>query len=151
MPSEEFILRGQTASGETEILNFSGYSPGYAYRMTEFQLYPSSGIGNTSVELCAAITAAKTSESPDNPNFGNEGLIGTAMYSASNPSGIEPRPTYSVVNDLFLITQDLIISVIDTVGGAPTAVNWQCRFEKVKLSSAAEAVANFKQFTIYDG
>ena len=29
MPTE-FVMRGQTASGETETLNFSGYKPGYA-------------------------------------------------------------------------------------------------------------------------
>ena len=29
---KEFVMRGQTASGETEVLNFSGYKPGYAYR-----------------------------------------------------------------------------------------------------------------------
>jgi len=147
---KEFVMRGKTASEGTEVLNFSGYKPGYAYRMTEFEIYPSSGIGNTSVELCASVTAAKTAESPDNPDFNNEGLIAVAMYSASNPTGIEPRPYYSVVNDTFLITQNLILKVIDTVGGSPTAVNWQCRFESVKMTGPEEAATNFKQFSISD-
>ena len=31
-----------------------------------------------------------------------------------------------------------------------TAVNWQCRFESVKMSGPEEAVANYKQFAISD-
>jgi len=150
MPGEEFIMRGQTASGETETLNFSGQTPGYAYIMTEFQIYPSNDIGGTHAELAATVTAAKTLEDPQNPNFNNEGLIATATLILSDTIA-NPRNIMTVVNDTFLITQDLIIAVIDTIAGSPQAVNWQCRFEKVKLSDSAEAVANFKQFTIFDG
>ena len=60
---KEFVMRGQTASGQTEVLNFSGNTPGYAYRMTEFQIYPSTL--NAQQELCATVTAARTAESPD--------------------------------------------------------------------------------------
>ena len=49
---KEFVMRGQTASGETEVLNFSGYKPGYAYRLVEFQIYPSTSIGGQQVEAC---------------------------------------------------------------------------------------------------
>jgi len=149
MPSEEFIIRGQTASGETETLNFSGQTPGYAYRLVEFQLYPSTSIGSASSELCATITAGKTAIVPTDPNFNDPGLIAT--FVVDHNSGSNYGPEYlGVINDTFLITQDLILMVQDT-GGAATPVNWQCRFEKVKLSSSAEAVANFKQFTIFDG
>ena len=148
MPGEEFIIRGQTASGSTETLNFSGDKPGYAYRMTEFQIYPGLGIGANNFELCASVTAAKVFEDPSNPNFDHEGLIGTAMYQFSSAN--DGAAVVSVVNDTFIITQDLILKVLDS-DTAATPVNWQCRFEKVKLSSSAEAVANFKQFTIFDG
>ena len=49
--NKEFVMRGQTASGETETLNFSGYKPGYAYRLVEFSIYPSTNIGGAHYEL----------------------------------------------------------------------------------------------------
>ena len=48
---KEFVMRGKTASGETEVLNFSGYKPGYAYRLVEFDLYPSTNIGAALIKL----------------------------------------------------------------------------------------------------
>jgi len=147
---KEFVMRGRTASGETEVLNFSGYKPGYAYRMTEFQIYPSTNIGTVNKELAATVTAAKTYEDPSNPNFNNEGLIATALFFPSGLSTPGSMVPYSVVNDTFLITQNLIIAVIDTVTGSPTDVNWQCRFVAEKMSGPEEAVANYKQFTISD-
>jgi len=146
--NKEFVMRGQTASGLTEILNFSGLTPGYAYRLTEFQIYPSANIGSVHAELAASITAAKTFEDPSNPNFNNEGLIATAMRDQQVGINDRTNERQSVVNDTFLITQNLILAVIDTVAGSPMAVNWQCRFVAEKLSISEEAVTNYKQFTI---
>jgi len=148
--NKEFVMRGQTASGETEVLNFTGKTDGYAYRMTEFKIYPGYIVGNSNAELTATITAGKTYEEPTLPNFNNEGLIATTM------SQIAPNSSYgfvylSVVNDTFLITQNLILAVVDTQAGSPMAVNWQCRFVAEKMSGPEEAVANYKQFTISDG
>jgi len=147
---KEFVIRGQTASNGTEILNFSGYKPGYAYRLVEFELYPSTGIGTASNELCGTITAGKVGIDPANPNFNDEGLIGTAIttqyYASAYPTGFR-----HIVNDTFLITQNLILMVKDTDPSAGTPVNWQCRFVAEKMNNAEEAVANFKQFTISDG
>ena len=147
MPNE-FVMRGQTASGKTEVLNFSGHTPGYAYRMTEFSIYPSSGIGSTGWEIVGTVTAGKTAVAPTDPNFNDEGLIATSMYVGQN--NVYTGKINSIVDDTFLITQNLILMVQDaSSGGNP--VNWQVKFEKIKLSSSAEAVANFNQFTIYDG
>jgi len=151
MPSEEFIMRGKTASGLTETLNFSGQTPGYAYRMIEFSIWPSEGIGAGDQELVGTVTADDSAEDPENPNFNHPGLIGTGMFSTSWNTAYQFTGPGSIVNDLFIITQDLILKVVDSVSGAPKPVNWQCKFKKVKLSSSAEAVANFNQFTIYDG
>jgi len=144
-----FVMRGKTASGLTEVLNFGKYKQGYAYRMTEFQIYPSTGIGSTNQELSATVTAAKTFEDPSNPNFDNDGLIGCALMTVtSGPNDSWNR--WSIVNDTYIITQNLILAVIDTVAGAPADVNWQCRFESVKMSGAEEASVNYKQFAISD-
>ena len=145
-------MRGQTAdfktTGAYEVLNFSGHTPGYAYRLVELQLYPVGTIGDANFEMSVAITAGKTAIDPQAPNFNDEGLIAVSMFSAfdGNPRYVDDL---SVINDLFPITQDLILSVTETT--ASLASNWQCKFEKVKLSGAAEAAANFKQFTISDG
>jgi len=146
---KEFVMRGQTASGLTEVLNFGKYKQGYAYRMTEFQIYPSNNIGGTHYELAATVTAAKTYEDPQNPNFNNEGLIASSLLVGQ--SGIEFYGGVSIVNDTFLITQNLILAVVDAVAGAPMAVNWQCRFESVKMTGPEEAAVNYKQFAISDG
>ena len=146
---KEFVMRGQTVSGQSEVLNFSGFKPGMAYRMTRFDIYPSTGLGANNLELQATVTAAKTFEDPENPNFNNEGLIATAMFAMSS-SAAQPRQGISIVNDTFLITQNLILAVIDTQAGSPMDVNWQCRFESVKMSGPEEAVTNYKQFAISD-
>jgi hypothetical protein len=146
---KEFVMRGQTASGQTEVLNFGKYKQGYAYKITEFSLFPSTGIGNTNVELQGTVTAAKTFEDPENPNFNNDGLIATALFGMTTSSS-NPKQGYSIVNDTYVITQNLILAVIDTQVGSPTPVNWQCRFESVKMSGAEEASVNYKQFAISD-
>ena len=143
-------MRGKTASGLTEVLQFGKYKQGYAYKMTEFQIYPSTGIGTAAYELTATVTASKTFEDPQNPNFNNDGLIGTALMTGHN------NPAYSheavtIVNDTYIITQNLILAVNDSYVGSPMAVNWQCRFESVKMTGSEEAAVNYKQFSISDG
>jgi len=147
---KEFVMRGRTASGESEVLNFSGYKPGYAYRMTEFAIYPSSNINGATYEILGSVTAAKTASDPKYPNFDNAGLIAVAKETNNSNPVYASGGMHSIVNDTFLITQNLILSVIDTEAGSPQRVNWQCRFVSVKMSDAEEAATNFKQFTISD-
>jgi len=149
---KEFVMRGKTASGETEVLNFSGNKEGYAYRMTEFSIWPSTNIGGVAQELAGSVTAAKTAEDPSNPDFNNEGLIAVAYFPMTSISAGNSGNNImlTLVNDTFLITQNLILSVIDTVAGSPLDVNWQCRFVSVKMSGPEEAATNYKQFTISD-
>ena len=144
---KDFVMRGQTASGQTEVLNFSGFKPGMAYRMTEFNLFPSTNIGGGTPEMCATVTAGKTAVTPTDPNFNNEGLVASALFDQENISRGGPT-AYSVINDTFLITQNLILMVQDP--GESNPVNWQCRFETVKMTGPEEAVANYKQYTISD-
>jgi len=143
---KEFVMRGKTESGSTETLNFSGFKPGMAYRMTEFALYPSGNIIGANHELVGTVTAGKVAVSPVDPGFDNEGLIAVAMLDLSSaPSGPD---TTSIINDTFLITQNLILMVQD--GSSAEPINWQCRFEEVKMSGAEEAVTNYKQYLISD-
>jgi len=143
--NKEFVMRGQTAHGLTEVLNFSGYKPGYAYRLVEFKIYPSTSIGAQHYEMTASITAGKTALDPDNPNFNNEGLIGSAIFQIHNT--YHSVNNTSVINDTFLITQNLLL-LVKNANGDP--VNWQCRFVAEKMSGPEEAVANYKQYSISD-
>ena len=143
-----FVMRGQTASGGQEILNFGKYKQGYAYRLTEFQLFNSTNIGTTEPEMCGTITAGKTAVAPTDPNFNDDGLIATAVFKDHSNAAYSLRSS-SVINDTFLITQNLILMVQDTAA-AGTPVNWQCRFESVKMTGAEEAAVNYKQFAISD-
>jgi hypothetical protein len=142
---KEFVMRGQTASGSTEVLQFGKYKAGYAYRLTEFVLYPSTNIGSGSITLTGTVTAGKTAVAPTDPNFNNDGLIGTAFYQFS--SALDGDNKSTVVNDTYIITQNLILMVQEGTG---TPVNWQCRFESVKMTGAEEAAVNYKQFAISD-
>jgi len=145
---KEFVMRGQTASGLTETLNFGGHKEGYGYILTEFQVFPSTAIGSsTNYQLTGSITAAKEAQVSTDPNFNSEGLIANTMFQ--HHDGLWSISQAAVINDTFIITQDLILQVEDA-GGANLPVNWQCRFKKVKMSLNEEAVTNFKQFTISD-
>jgi len=145
---KEFVMRGQTASGATERLNFGGYKEGYAYRITELQLYPSGPIGSSINELCAVITAGSSALDPLTPNFNDQGLIATAQWTSYQDAAYTGFFA-SVVNDTYAITQDLLLSVQDTAGSS-YPINWQCRFESFKMNLAEEAAVNYKQFTISD-
>ncbi len=150
MPTE-FVMRGQIASfkvaGEHETLNFSGYKPGYAYRLVEFRVWPSSGT-NSNDELEGIITAAKTVADPAAPDFSDQGTIGVACWE--NNSSEQYGPNYaSLVDDTFLITQNLLLSANDYSGDSP--INWFCRFAGEKMSGPEEAVTNYKQYLISDG
>ena len=153
---KEFVMRGQTVSRNTsasppvlgtEILNFSGFKPGMAYRLTEFKLYPSTNVNSQGAELSASITAGKTPLDPNNPDFNDDALIATAFLSHT-PTHEEITSDVFVINDTFLITQNLTLTVNDSQNNP---VNWQCKFEPVKMSGAEEAVTNYKQFAISDG
>jgi len=145
--NKEFVMRGQTASSLTEVLNFTGLTPGYAYRITEFVI--SSSVMNADFEGCGIVTAGKVAQDPVNPNFNQPGVIATG-YMGTSASQPYPTKLQFIINDTFLITQDLLLTVTDT-SASPKAINWQCRFIGEKLNSGEEAVANFKQFTIFDG
>lgn len=149
MPTEEFVMRGSTASGTQEVLNF-GSKHGYAFRLVEFALFPSNGIGTYNAELCATLTAGKTYVDPANPDFANEGLIGSAIFQISKYAENSSNALHSIVNDTFLITQNLILAVQDIQAGDPMAVNWQCRFKPVKMNEAEMANANLRQFHVFD-
>jgi hypothetical protein len=141
-----FVMRGSTAHGTTEVLNFGKYKQGYAYRLTEFTLYPSTNLLSQSIEVCGSITAGKTALDPENPDFNNDGLIASALMKndqAQNNAGY----VQSVVNDTYIITQNLLLLVKDTYSNP---INWQCRFESVKMSEPEEAAVNYKQFAISD-
>ena len=143
---KEFIMRGQTVKGETEVLNFGGKEKGYAYRLTEFKLYGSYNVGGADAHMTAIITAGKSALDPQNPDFNDEGLIGTT-HLKNDANDIYAISSYSVINDLFLITQDILLTVYNNEAHP---INWQCRFVMEKMSGPEEAATNYKQFTISD-
>jgi hypothetical protein len=149
--AEEFVMRGKTESGQTEVLNFSGYKPGYAYRLVEFTLYPSVTLAiTTNQELCGSITAGKTALAPETDvDFNNEALIGSSFTSLYSSANLAPL-VHSVINDTFLITQNLILMVKDQ-SGDDNPVNWQCRFIKERMNGPETAATNYKQYLISDG
>ena len=145
---KEFIMRGKTAGdGSSEVLNFGGLTPGIGYQLIEFQVIAAADISGTHWEITASVTADNSAADSTIPDFTQDGLIGT-VYQKNNHGLEYPLANLTIINDLYVITQDCIIQTVDTIGGE---VNWQLKFREVKLSSSAEAVANYKQFTVFDG
>ena len=144
---KEFIMRGKTAGdGSSEVLNFTGLTPGIGYQLIEFQVIAANDISGTHWEITASVTADNSAADSTIPDFTQDGLIGT-VYQKNNHGLEYPLANLTIINDLFVITQDCIIQTVDTIGGE---VNWQLKFREVKLSSSAEAVANYKQYTVYN-
>ena len=82
-----FVMRGQTASGGQEVLEFGGKqkeTKGMAYKITEFVLYPSTNIFTQAYEMAGTITAGKTAIAPTDPNFDNEGLLATCFIKGNS-------------------------------------------------------------------
>jgi len=148
---KEFIIRGKldgTANKGIKTIRITGMEKGYGVRITEFQLYPATDIGGTGLESCASIARGSAPLDPVNPNFDEQALVAVAKYAI--PTGPEHGVmTYSVINDLVNLTQDLTIMAEDTSGGN-RAINFQIKFKSVKLSGPAEAAANYQSFTIND-
>jgi len=147
---KEVVMRGKTASGGTEVINFSGHKKGYGYKMTEFRLYPTT-ITVGKYFFTGTLTAAKTAESVIDVNFNHEGLIGSTILQDDDQGGYEVGVSeHTVINESFMITQDLILMVQD-LGGSSYACNWQMKFKSVKMTGPEEAAVNYNQFTISDG
>ena len=146
---KEFVIRGKTAKGLTEVLNFGGMqkeNKNMAYRIIEFILYPSLNIGNADAEMTGIISAGKTPMDPDNPDFSDEACIATTLF-VDDAADHYPASSHTVLNDTFMITQDLLLTVSNTEA---SDINWQCRFESVKMTDAETAATNFKQFSMFD-
>ena len=145
--AEEIIMRGNfTASKGTAAnkLSFTGVKEGFAYNIIEFQLFPSISIGAQSAEMAGVISCAGNSHDASNINFNLDEIIATSAFSANG--SVPNNPTnYSVINNLYAITQDLIINTFDSQN---QNVNWQVKFKKIKLSGPAQAAANYKQYSI---
>jgi len=153
--NEEFVMRGNSPTGIAETLNFSGHTPGYAYRLTEFLLFPRGNIATTAFECMGSITMNNTGQDPVAPDFSDDALIASTFLStaSSGSTGADSRPndSYAVINDKAYVTQDLTLIVKNFEDDEAGSVNWQVRFKAVKLNKSEEAVANYKQFTISDG
>ena len=148
---KEFIIRGSTNTGEENRIELAGVSRGYGVQLTEFSIYPSNNIATVHQEAMASITRTLAGQDPVAPDFDDDALIGSAFFAtqAGGTSDANPVAMTSVINDLAIITQDCLIKVTNhNSGGEAGYVNWQVKFREVKLSGAAEAVANYKQYTL---
>ena len=150
MPTEEFVMRGQTASGGTEVLNF-GSKHGYGFQLVGFTVYPSlwdSTSGSAQAECVGSLTAGKTAAAAIDVDFKDEGLIGSAYFWQYYGASAMPGAG-SVINDTFIITQNLILMVQDNQSSAQP-VNWQCRFKPIEMTETERANANLRQFHVFE-
>jgi len=146
---KEFVMQGQLASSGEKVLRLSGISDGYGYIIDSFQIGASTNLGSVGAECFAAITRAKVAMDPINPNWSADGLVATATaYSYGVGIAGNFNPT-SLINDMAVLTQDLILSARETDNSNP--INYLIKFRSVKMTGPEEASTNFKQFSISDG
>jgi hypothetical protein len=145
----EMIVKGKLDVDANATINMPKVSEGYGYRITRFDLWGAQdvlGVGAAS-EYCGIITAEKSAADASAPNFNNEGQIAVAMWCVSHNLVTNMPAGTSVIDDLFIISQDIILEI---KGTASTACNFLIRFEKVKLDTTGQANANYRQFMIFD-
>ena len=145
--SKEFIVKGRTVSGSTEKINLQGGRPGYGYQLHDFKLWGSTNLGASSMEGWGTIARSSTAIAPIDPDFNNDALVAVAVFM-THTSPAYPPQALNMINDLVILTQDLTLMVQDTGDGDP--INWMLKFKEIKLSTAAEAVANYQAFTVHD-
>lgn len=141
---KEFIIRGYNTSGTNEKIHLSGHKAGYGYRLKEFKLWGSTNLGATSQE-CWGILSRGAAMDPKIPDFSNDALVGVSVFM-THTSPAYPPQSLEVIDDLVILTQDLRIAVQDTSDSE--AINWQLKFEEVKISSSAEAAANYQAYQV---
>ena len=144
---KEFIIKGRTVSGQPEKINLHGGRPGYGFQLHDFKLWGSNNLGATSMEGWATLARSSTGISPIDPDFNNEALVGVAVFMTHSSPAYPPQ-ALKMIDDLVMLTQDLTLMVQDTADGDP--INWMLKFKEVKLSNAAEAVANYQSFVVHD-
>lgn len=146
---KEFILRGKIAvNGQTK-LNFSGGDRAYGYQLKKFQLWGADDIlgASAAFEYCGVLSADNVAADPIAPDFNDPAQIGVALWGVTHNLVTHVPAGSSVIDDLFIITQDLILAIS---GSASTSCNYLLKFEQVKLSGPAEAANNYKQYLIFD-
>jgi hypothetical protein len=146
---DEFINKGKLAVGEVETIHIGTHESGYGYRITRFDLWGGADVLGVSAasEYCGIITAESTAADSSAPDFNQEGQIAVAMWGVSHNLVTNVPAGTSCIDDLFVCTQDLLLEI---KGTSSTECNYMIKFEKVKLSSSAQAVQNYKQYSIFD-
>ncbi len=148
MPKDDFVIRGKSGKGvdNAKRINFGGYKGGYGFRIIEFQLYQSAMPPSNDAQLCAIITAGKTALDPLSPDFDVEGCIATSLLD-NDAADHYPPAVITVINDTFIITQDIIITCDNREAHD---INWQIKFRPVKMTTTEIANQNYRQFSIFD-
>ena len=155
----EFILRGKGSGTGADPLayqriNISGFNSESGFRLVEFEVWPSvdAVAAGGDFQFMGALSRCsfdnRTSFVAQTPDFNDSALIANAQYQYGNSATEAPSAT-SLINDLAILTQDLVLHTIET-RGTSVGVNWQIRLKEVKLTDAARAVANYEQYSIYN-
>jgi len=152
MPRKEFIQMGKVGSTTNTADKFqvrlAGIADGYGFKLLEFRIWGAKALdGPAATESWGILTRDSTlSPDPLNPDFSNKAFLGVASFIL-DPDSTPTLATNSLVNDNDILTQDIYGFCANT---AHYLTNWFLRFETVKLSTSAEAVANYNAFSIRD-
>lgn len=142
------IVGSRTITTDRVHVPLSGLADGYGFRLLDFKIWPSTDLGgaNKNQELYAVINRDPGfAPDPFNPDFGVPGFLAVSTWG-SGPFVLavgapSTRGSQSIINDDVILTQDVFVYCSDP---ADNKINYFLRFERMRISAGAEAVANFE-------
>lgn len=142
MPIKSF--KGLLADGIQERLNLHHNDGKVGYRIVKFEILPATP-GDASAEHCVKIYKTEQTTVDDNINFGDNRLLGAAVYAAGSSTSY-PQVQTSVIFDNEIFNQDIFVTQKDTQGGA---CNYYIELEQMALALDESTVATLKDIRNY--
>ena len=142
MPIKSF--KGLLADETQERLNLHHNDGKTGYRIVKFEILPATP-GDSNAEHCVKIYKTEQTTVDDDIDFGDNRLLGAAIYAASSSTTYQFTPM-SVIFDNEIFNQDIFVTQKDTQGGA---CNYYIELEQMALAPDESTVATLKDIRNY--
>ena len=135
--------RGQLPDGSQDRIRLSTPNGKTGHRIVKFQILPATP-GDAAAEHCVKIYKNEQSSVDDNVNFGDNTLLGAAVYAAASSTSY-PQVQTSVIFDAEIFNQDIYVTQKDTQGGS---CNYYIELEQIPLTETEALVSIIKNLRI---
>ena len=132
-------FRGLLADGGQDRIRLGTIQGKVGYRIVKFQILPATP-GDAAAEHCVKIYKNEQSSVDDNVNFGDNTLLGAAVYAAGSSTSY-PQVQTSVIFDAEIFNQDIYVTQKDTQGGS---CNYYIELEQIPLTDQGAEYTTLK-------